>query len=166
MKNILIKNFETTIIADIISIQKEKFFLIIWSTIYIYIYIYISIIWSTIYIYIYIYIYFFFYHRINHIYIYIYIYIYSGRILDWRLSQLGFNPSFGNLVCLATLKSSNRMKQICLWMTIYIYIYIYIYIWYKIWCVYIYIYIWYKTQCDYIYIYIYIYIYNHIVFYI
>ena len=30
------------------------------------------------------------------------------------------------LVCLATLMSSDRTKQICLWMNIYIYIYIYI----------------------------------------
>ena len=29
----------------------------------------------------------------------------SGRILDWCLSQLGFNPSFKNLAALATLKS-------------------------------------------------------------
>ena len=50
----------------------------------------------------------------NNIYIYIYIYI---------KSQLGFDPSFGNLACLATLKSSDRTKPICLWMTIYIYIY-------------------------------------------
>ena len=39
---------------------------------------------------------------------------------------------FGNLACLAILKSSDRMKQVCLWMTIYrdicIFIYIYIYI--------------------------------------
>ena len=52
----------------------------------------------------------------------------SGRILDWRLRQPGFDPSFGNLACLATLKSSEGTKQICRWMTIYIYIYIYIYI--------------------------------------
>ena len=45
----------------------------------------------------------------------------SGRILDWRLSQPGFDPSFRNLVCLATLKSSDRTKQICLWITIYIF---------------------------------------------
>ena len=50
------------------------------------------------------------------------LYIY-GRILDWRLSQPGFDASFGNLACLATLMSSDRTKQICLWMTIYIYIY-------------------------------------------
>ena len=30
-----------------------------------------------------------------------------------------------SLACLTTLKSSDRMKQICLWITIYIYIYIY-----------------------------------------
>ena len=48
--------------------------------------------------------------------------------LDWRLSQPGFDPRFGNLALLATLMSSGRTKQICLWMTIYIYIYIYIYI--------------------------------------
>ena len=35
----------------------------------------------------------------------------SGRILDWRFSQPGFDPSFGNLACLATLKSSDRTKQ-------------------------------------------------------
>ena len=40
-------------------------------------------------------------------YIYIYIYIY------------GFAPSYGKLVCLATQMSSDRTKQICLWMTIY-----------------------------------------------
>ena len=45
--------------------------------------------------------------------------------LDWRLSQPGFDPSYGKLVCLATLMSSDRTKQICLWMTIYIYIYIF-----------------------------------------
>ena len=47
----------------------------------------------------------------------------GGRILDWRLSQPGFDPSFWNLACLATLKSSDRTIQACLWMTIYIYIY-------------------------------------------
>ena len=55
----------------------------------------------------------------------------SGRIADWHLSQPGFDPSFGNLARLATLKSSDRLKQICLWMT-YIYIslilFIYLYI--------------------------------------
>ena len=43
--------------------------------------------------------------------------------LVWRLSQPGFDPSYGKLVCQATLMSSDRTKQICLWMTIYIYIY-------------------------------------------
>ena len=42
------------------------------------------------------------------------------------MSQPGFDPSYEKLVCLATLMSSDRTKQICLWMTIYIYIYIYI----------------------------------------
>ena len=42
------------------------------------------------------------------------------RSLDWRLSQPGFGPGYGKLVCLATLMSSDRTKQICLWMTIYI----------------------------------------------
>ena len=46
-----------------------------------------------------------------------------GRVSDWHLSQPGFDPSHGKLVCLATLMSSDRTKQICLWMTIYIYIY-------------------------------------------
>ena len=40
------------------------------------------------------------------------------------MSQPGFDPSYGNLVCLATVLSSDRTKQICLWMTIYIYIYV------------------------------------------
>ena len=53
---------------------------------------------------------------------YIYIYIYN-----WRLSQPGFDPSYRKLICLATLMSSDRTKQICLWMTIYICIYIYNY---------------------------------------
>ena len=44
--------------------------------------------------------------------------------LSFCLYILGFNPSFRNLACLATLKSSDRTKQVCLWMT-YIYIYIY-----------------------------------------
>ena len=48
------------------------------------------------------------------------------RGLAWRLSQPSFNPGYGKLICLATLMSSNRTKQICLWMSIYIYIYIYI----------------------------------------
>ena len=53
----------------------------------------------------------------------------SGRILDWHLSQPGFDLSFGNPACLATLMSSDRMKQICHdWQYIYIYIYIYIHI--------------------------------------
>ena len=51
----------------------------------------------------------------HHVYIYIYIY----------MSQPGFDLSFGNLARLATLKCSDRTKQVCLWMTIYIYIYIY-----------------------------------------
>ena len=38
------------------------------------------------------------------------------------LSRPGFDPSYGKLICLATLMSSDRTKQICLWMTIYIYI--------------------------------------------
>ena len=46
-------------------------------------------------------------------YIYIYIYM-SGRILIWCFSQPGFNPIFGFLACLATLKSSDRTKQVCL----------------------------------------------------
>ena len=41
-------------------------------------------------------------------------------VCTWRLSQPGLDPSFGNLACLATLKSSDRTKQVCLWMTIYI----------------------------------------------
>ena len=40
--------------------------------------------------------------------------------MDWRLSQPGFDPSYGNLVCLASLMSTDRTKQICLWMIIYI----------------------------------------------
>ena len=44
------------------------------------------------------------------------------RGLDWYLSQPGFDPSYGKLVCLTTLMNSDRTKQICLWMTIYIYI--------------------------------------------
>ena len=59
-----------------------------------------------------------------------YIYIYyaatgyswlRGRVLDWPLSQPSFDPSYGKLVCLATLMNSDRTKQIRLWMTIYIY---------------------------------------------
>ena len=34
----------------------------------------------------------------------------SGRILDWHFSQPGFDPSFGNLACLATLKICDTMK--------------------------------------------------------
>ena len=45
-----------------------------------------------------------------------------------RSDRMGFDPSYGKLVCLAPLMSSDRTEQICLWMTIYIYIYIYIYI--------------------------------------
>ena len=53
-----------------------------------------------------------------YIYIYIYIYIYkrsyflclSGRILDLRFSQPGFDFSFRNLACLATMKSSDTRK--------------------------------------------------------
>ena len=48
------------------------------------------------------------------------------RSLAWRLSQPGFDPSYGKLICLATLMSSDRTKQICLRMYIYIYIFIYI----------------------------------------
>ena len=73
--------------------------------------------WLYIYIYIYQQILLFFVSHKTYIYIYIYI---------WRLSQPGFDPSYGKLVCLATLMSSDRTKQICLWMNIYIYIYIYI----------------------------------------
>ena len=49
------------------------------------------------------------------------------RGLAWLgLSQPGFDPGYGKLICQATLMSSDRTKQICLWVTIYIYIYIYI----------------------------------------
>ena len=41
--------------------------------------------------------------------------------MNWRLSQPGFDPSYGKLICLATLMSSDRTKQICLWITIEIY---------------------------------------------
>ena len=65
----------------------------------------------------------------NYIYIYIYIYVcvfkcrshalvslwLSARILDWRLCQPAFDPSFGNLASLATLNCFDRT-----WMTIYI----------------------------------------------
>ena len=55
-----------------------------------------------------------------YIYIYIYMNIY-GRILDWRLSQPGFDHSFGNLACLTTLKSCDITKQsVCGWLYIYI----------------------------------------------
>ena len=43
------------------------------------------------------------------------------RNLDWHLSQPGFDPGYGKLIYLATLISSDRTKQICLWMTIYVY---------------------------------------------
>ena len=43
------------------------------------------------------------------------------RSLHWRLSQPGFDPSYGKLICLATLMTSDRTKQICLWMTVCIY---------------------------------------------
>ena len=48
--------------------------------------------------------------------------------LAWRLSYPGFDPGYGKLICQATLMSSDRTKQICLWMTIDLSIYIYIYI--------------------------------------
>ena len=51
----------------------------------------------------------------------IYIYIYMA------FESTGSIPATGRY-CLATLMSSDRMKQICLWMTIEIDIYIYIYI--------------------------------------
>ena len=34
------------------------------------------------------------------------------NFLRLRLSQSGFDPSFGNLACLGTLMGSDRMKQI------------------------------------------------------
>ena len=37
----------------------------------------------------------------------------GGVVESWRLSQQGFDPSFGYLACLATLKSSDRTKQVC-----------------------------------------------------
>ena len=49
------------------------------------------------------------------------------RSLDWCLRQPGFDPGYGKLICLATLMSSDRTKQICLWMTIEVSIYIYVY---------------------------------------
>ena len=104
---------------------------------YTHIYIYTH---THIYIYIYIYTHthtYIYIHIHTHIHIHIYIYIIylaaAGsswlrvRGLDWRFSQQGFDPSNVKLICLATLMSSDRKKQICLWMTIYIYIYIYIY---------------------------------------
>ena len=46
-----------------------------------------------------------------------------GRDLDWRLSQPGFDSSYGRLVCLATLMSSERTnRSVCGWIYIYIYI--------------------------------------------
>ena len=71
--------------------------------------------------------------------------------MDWRLSHSSFDPSFGNLVSQATLKSSDKTKQVFLWMTIqyliiyvftdtYIYFYIYTYIHVCI-CIHMYIYI-------------------------
>ena len=39
-----------------------------------------------------------------------------GRLLGWHMSQPGFDPSFENLTCLATLKSCDTTKQsICGW---------------------------------------------------
>ena len=52
----------------------------------------------------------------------------ANRVSIPALSQPGFDPSFGNLACLAPLKSSDGTKHICLWMILFIYIYIYIYI--------------------------------------
>ena len=57
----------------------------------------------------------------KYIYIYVYVCVCVCGILDWRLSQPDFDPSFGNLACLATLKSSDRTKQVD--DNIYIYIY-------------------------------------------
>ena len=43
-----------------------------------------------------------------------------GSISDWRLSQPGFDPSFGNLACLATAKSCDTTKQSVFgWLYIY-----------------------------------------------
>ena len=47
-----------------------------------------------------------------------------GSVSDWRLSQRGFDPIYGKLVCLPTLMSTDGTKQIYLRMTIYINIYI------------------------------------------
>ena len=45
-----------------------------------------------------------------------------GRILDWHLSQPGFDPSFENLACLVTLMSCDTMKQyVCGWQYVYIF---------------------------------------------
>ena len=41
------------------------------------------------------------------------------RGLGWRLSQPGFDPGYAKVISLTTLMSSDRMKQICLLMTIY-----------------------------------------------
>ena len=43
------------------------------------------------------------------------------RISSWCISQPGFNPSFKQLTCLATLKSCDTTKQsACGWLYIYI----------------------------------------------
>ena len=42
---------------------------------------------------------------------YIGIHINTFRILDWRLCQPGFDPSSGNLACLAILKNCDKTKQ-------------------------------------------------------
>ena len=86
-------------------------YIYIYIYLYIYIYIYICI---FIYICIYMYIYIFF----KYIYIYIYIYICCVDVCVNRVSI----PATGRY-CLTTLMSSDRTKQICLLMTIYIYIY-------------------------------------------
>ena len=39
---------------------------------------------------------------------------------------MGFDPCFEHPTCLATLKSSDRMKQSVCMYTVYVYIYIYI----------------------------------------
>ena len=38
-----------------------------------------------------------------------------SQILDWSLSQPGFDPSFGNLACQATLKICDITKSVCGW---------------------------------------------------
>ena len=43
------------------------------------------------------------------------------RGLEWRLSQPGFDPSYGKLVCLASLMSSERNRSVCGWLYRYIY---------------------------------------------